>query len=105
MYDNKHKRTKTGNKKERFTVTPRILGMLARQTAAAIVCFAVVLGMNNSHNTKLKSCAASLGRAIRHNANWEETVKTAIYKIKGIALPDKNEQATPSEQKADIDFR
>ena len=79
--------------------------MLARQIAAAIVCFAVVLGMNNSPNIKFKSYAASLGRALRHNANWEENVKTAIYKIKDIALPDKNEQDTPSEQKVDIDFR
>ena len=105
MHGNKHRRTKNSNKKERFSGMSGIFGMLARQTAAAIVCFAVVLGMNNSPNAKFKSYASSLGKALRHDANWEENVKTAIYKIKDIALPDKNEQDTPSEQKVDIDFR
>ncbi len=105
MHDNKHRKTKNSDKKERSSGISGIFGMLARQIAAAIVCFAVVLGMNNSPNIKFKSYAASLGRALRHNANWEENVKTAIYKIKDIALPDKNEQDTPSEQKVDIDFR
>lgn len=102
MYDNKYRRAKHTDAKEDSS---GIFGLALKQTAAAIVCFAVVLGMKNSHNAKLKNYAESLGRALRHDANWEETVKETISKIKEYALPEENEQNIPSEQDNGISFQ
>lgn len=102
MSDNKRSKAKHSGTKEHTT---GIAALTAKQIAAAIVCFAVVLGMKNSPNVKFKNYADSLGKALRHDTNWEETVSEAISKIKNYTSPSKGEQNVPTEQKDGADFR
>lgn len=69
--------------------------LLLRQVIAAAVCFAVVYGMQGSGNTYLNNYAASLGRALRYDANFEQVTRNAAEWIKERFLPiiDKEEEA------------
>ncbi len=79
--------------------TGRITSLLIKQVIAAAICFTVMYGMSESNNTYLKNYASSLGRALRYDAKWEETTKTAAVWLKNRifkAVEEEEEQNLPS---------
>lgn len=60
----------------------RITSLLIKQVIAATICFTVMYGMSESSNEYLKNYASSLGRALRYDAKWEESTKTAAVWLK-----------------------
>lgn len=69
--------------------------MLIKQIIAATVCFAVIYGMHGSDNMYLNNYAASIGRALRYDADFAQSAKSAAKWVKEQLLP---EQSTPDTE-------
>lgn len=72
----------------------RLGSMLVKQGIAAAVCFAVIYGMHGSDNTHLRNYAASIGRALRYDADFAQSARSAANWVKDRLSPEQTPPGT-----------